>query len=125
MIDEKRIAQIMKSLDCSREEAIEVLQDDEDVDHGVKKDWDLSEAEHKKAMKQANAGTRKSSKSGETRRKPKENPTKEGIISEIHAFLCEKEYENCEITNKTREISFHFGDKDYTVTLIEKRKPKN
>lgn len=125
MLDEKRIEKLMKSLGCSREEAIEVLMDDDDIDHGIKKDFDLSEEEHKKAMKQANTGTRKSSKNGETKRKPKENPTKEGIVSEIFTFLSEKGYENCEITNKTREISFHFGDKDYTVTLIEKRKPKN
>lgn len=124
-MDEKRIAQIMKSLSCSREEAIEVLMDDDDIDHGIHKDFDLSPEEHKKAMKMANVGTKKAPKSGETKRKVKENPTKEGVIAEIHAFLCEKGYENAEITNKTREIAFKIGEKSFTVTLIEKRKPKS
>jgi hypothetical protein len=34
MADEKRIAELMKALDISREEAIEVLQDDDDIEHG-------------------------------------------------------------------------------------------
>lgn len=122
-MNEKRIAQLMKSLSCTREEAIEVLMDDDDVDHGVKKDWDLSEAEHKKAMKAANTGTKKTN-SSEKAKKAKPNPTKEGIISQIHAFCVENIAETTEITNKTREISFHYGENDYTLTLIEKRKKK-
>lgn len=122
-MDEKRIAQLMKSLSCTREEAIEVLMDDDDVDHGVKKDWDLSEAEHKKAMKAANTGTKKTN-SSEKAKKAKPNPTKEAIISQIHSFCVENIAETAEITNKTREISFHYGENDYTLTLIEKRKKK-
>lgn len=122
-MDEKRIAQLMKSLSCTREEAIEVLRDDEDIDHGIKKDFDLSDEEHKKAMKMANVGTKKSTEPA--KRKPKENPTKEGLIAQIHSYMVENVAEGAEITNKTREISFHYGDKDYTLTLIEKRKPKN
>lgn len=123
-MDEKRIAQLMKSLSCTREEAIEVLMDDDDVDHGVKKDWDLSPEEHKKAMKQANAGSKKRTNSSEKVSKSKPNPTKENIIAQIHAFCVENIAETAQITNKTREISFHYGENDYTLTLIEKRKKK-
>ena len=47
MADEKRIAELMKALDISREEAIEVLQDDDDIEHGKPKDFDLSEEKKK------------------------------------------------------------------------------
>lgn len=122
-MDEKRIAELMKSLDCSREEAIQVIMDDDDVDHGIEKDWDLSPEEHKKAMKMANTGT-KNAKSDKKVSKAKPNPTKEGIIATIFPYIVENIADNAQITNKTREISFHYGEKDYTFTLIEKRAKK-
>ncbi len=41
-ITEEAIAKLMKKLDISREEAIEVLRDDEDIEHGKEKSFDLT-----------------------------------------------------------------------------------
>ena len=120
---DSQIERIMKNLRCSRAEAEEILAEDKKIDRGEKVDFDLSAEEHKKAMKSANAGTRKTT--GETKRKPKENPTKEGVITTISQFLSENGYENIEITNKTRQISFKIGEDCYELTLIAKRKPKS
>jgi hypothetical protein len=119
-----QIERIMKNLRCSQAEAEEILAEDRKIDRGEKVDFDLSAEDHKRAMKNANAGTR-TEKGEKTARKPKENPTKEGVIAEIANFLTENGYNSVEITNKTRQIAFKIGDDAYELTLIAKRKPKN
>lgn len=119
-----QIERIMKNLRCSREEAEAILAEDRKIDRGEKVDFDLSAEDHKRAMKNANAGTR-TEKGEKTARKPKENPTKEGVIAEIANFLTENGYSSVEITNKTRQIAFKIGEDAYELTLIAKRKPKS
>ena len=119
-----QIERIMKNLKCSRAEAEEILAEDKKIDRGEKVDFDLSAEEHRKAMKNANAGTR-TAKSEKSARKAPENPTKEGVITAIANFLTENGYNSVEITNKTRQIAFKIGDDAYEITLIAKRKPKN
>ena len=121
---ETQIERIMRNLRCSRAEAEEILAEDKKIDRGEKVDFDLDPTAHKLAMKNANAGTR-TAKSEKTARKPKENPTKEGVIAEIANFLAEKGYNSVEITNKTRQIGFKVGEDAYELTLIAKRKPKS
>ena len=120
---DSQIERIMKNLKCSRSEAEEILADDKAIDRGEHMDFDLSVEEHKRAMKNANTGTREP-KGEKTARKQRENPTKEAIIAEIANFLAEKGYNSVEITNKTRQISFKMGEDAYDLTLIAKRKPK-
>ena len=120
---DSQIERIMKNLKCSRSEAEEILADDKAIDRGEHMDFDLSAEEHKRAMKNANTGTREP-KGEKTARKQRENPTKEAIIAEIAHFLVEKGYNSVEITNKTRQISFKMGEDAYDLTLIAKRKPK-
>jgi hypothetical protein len=120
---EERIATIMKSLKCSREEALEIIADDEAIDHGEEMWFDLDEDAEKVAKTFARTGE-KTAKSERKERKPKENPQKEQIIAEIARFLVENGYESAEITNKTRQIAFKVGEKSFELTLIEKRPPK-
>lgn len=121
---DSKIERIMHSLKCSRAEAEEILAEDKKIDRGEAVDFDLSPEEHKRAMKNANTGTREP-KGEKTTRKQRENPTKEAIIAEIAHFLTEKGYISVEITNKTRQISFKFGEDAYDLTLIAKRKAKS
>lgn len=121
---ETQVDRIMKNLRCSREEAEAVLAEDKKIDRGEKVDFDLTDEQHKQAMKNANAGTR-TSKEGKTARKAPENPTKEGVIAKIAEFLTENGYNSVEITNKTRQIAFKIGEDAYELTLIAKRKPKS
>ena len=114
----------MRILNCSEEEALQVLADDKAIDQGQRMSFDLSAEEEKKAKKYANTGTRKASNTPKVR---KENPTKSGIIAEIATFLMENSDfspENVEITNKERQIAFKIGDNAYELTLVQKRKPK-
>ena len=117
----------MRSLKCSRAEAEEILAEDKKIDRGEAVDFDLSAEEHKRAMKNANTGTREP-KGEKTAKKQRENPEKEQIIQVLATFLRESaifEPNSVEITNKTRQISFKVGENAYDLTLIAKRKAKS
>ena len=66
---DSQIERIMRSLKCSRAEAEEILAEDKKIDRGEAVDFDLSAEEHKRAMKNANTGTREP-KGEKTARKP-------------------------------------------------------
>ena len=126
MAVDKRI-EACRKLGMSEEEIQEMLDEDKRIDRGEVMDWDLSEEEHKKAMKYANSDEKKRQKPAEsnnTRKKRKENPTKEGIISKIFTFLCglsEFSVENVEILNKERKVMFKIGEDWYSFTLTKHR----
>ena len=128
-MDENRISELMKTLDLTRDEAIELIRDDEQVDKmGMKQvDDDLTE-EQKKAIKKAKGGVRAVNAYGKkVTRERKENLTKASLITEIANFLqknSENAIENCEITNKERQIAFKIGENSFELTLVQKRKPK-
>ena len=121
---DSQIERIMRNLKCSKAEAEAILAEDKKIDRGETVDFDLPADEHKRAMKHANTGTR-TEKGEKSARKPKENPTKEGVIAEIANILTEKGYDSVKITNKTRIIAFKIGENDYELTLVAKRKPKS
>ena len=123
---EKQIQALMK-LGLSREEALQTLADDKDIDQGKPKDFDLTAEQLKNAKQYTKVGTRKTS-SIPTKRERKENPTKALIIAELFKFFGENDEisaENLEILNKERQIFFKCGENDYELTLTQKRKPKN
>ena len=126
MAVDKRI-EACRKLGMSEEEIREMLEEDKRIDRGEVMDWDLSEEEHKNAMKYANSdeNTRKKpAESDNTGKKRKENPTKEGIISKIFTFLCglsEFSVENVEILNKERKILFRIDEDWYSFTLTKHR----
>jgi hypothetical protein len=123
---EKQIQALMK-LGLSREEALQTLADDKDIDKGLPKDFDLTKEQLKNVKQYTKTGTRKT-KDTPTKRERKENPTKALIIAEIFKFLTENDEisaENLEILNKERQIFFKCGENDYELTLTQKRKPKN
>lgn len=128
-MNENRISELMRTLDLTRDEAIELIRDDEQVDKmGMKQvDDDLTE-EQKKAIKKAKGGVRAVNAYGrKVTRERKENPIKASLIAEIADFLqknSENAIENCEITNKERQIAFKIGEDSFELTLIQKRKPK-
>lgn len=122
----------MKKLGWTDEEIAEVLQADDDIDHGKRMPFDLSPEQEKEAKKYIKAERKTpivynlDNKDG--KRSRKENPTKAAIIAELAIFLQEKSEnacENVEITNKERMIAFKIGENCYELTLIQKRKPKS
>lgn len=124
---ERQMAAFRK-LGYSEAQIEEMLEDDLAVDRGVKMEWDLSDAEHKKAMKTANADEHKKPAVYKfDKRERKENTPKRTIIAEIYEFLVENAQfspENVEILNKERQISFDYAGEKFEITLTQKRKPK-
>lgn len=124
---EKQIEKMMKALDCSREEAIEVILEDEAVDKMSMKEVssDLT-AEQKKVVKEVSkTGTRKTSTvyKFDTKKKKKDDEKIE-IVKKIYDFVA-KFTKNCTISNENREITFDFGENSYSLVLTKHRKPKN
>ena len=129
MIDEKWIQNAMKTLDISREEAIEMWNDDHDIDAGKAKDFDLDPEKQKVVKEMTKAGGKARAKETKPReRKP--NEEKREIIQKIAYFLgecdnfCENFAETVKITNIEREITFNIGENDYSLVLTLHRKPK-
>ena len=128
MTTEKQIENIMVNLKCTREEAEDVMKWDKVIDQGGRTPYDLDPEAEKMAKKMANVRERKKPTAYDFKqRERKANPTKGGIISELHKFLTEmSEFatESVEITNKERQIAFKIGEDAFELTLVQKRKPK-
>ena len=129
MPDEKWIQSTMKTLDLTREEALEMWCDDHDNDMGKAKEFDL-DPEKQKVVKQM---TKAGGKTRATENKPRErkpNEEKREIIKYLVYSLgeCDKFGENfaesVETVNVEREITFKIGENAYSLTLTLHRKPK-
>lgn len=119
---EKQIQSLMKNLKCTREEAIEVIMEDEEIDGMTMKQInDSMTAEEKAVRKHYTKTTAKVEKTAKTPRKRAENPDKQLIISEI-AKKIEEICGNSTISNKEREVQFVFNEKNYSIQLICHRK---
>ena len=128
MPKENKQFEALISLGLSEEEAKQVLQDDADIDHNIKKDFDLTPEQQKVAKQYTKVGTRKKTAYNFSQRERKANLTKATITSEIFKFLMENteiSAENLEILNKERQIGFKVGENSFELTLTQKRKPKN
>lgn len=124
---EEQILKMMKTLDISREEAIELINEDKEIDRkkDSQVDDDLS-AEQKKAKKKytnVKRGVNAYGKKTERMLKPDEN--KRFIISTIAKALEECGMAiNIEITNPQKLIEFSIESEDFKIDLIRKRKKK-
>ena len=128
---EKRIAKQMDILKISREEAEEIVAEDERIDGLTMKE--LKEemgAEHWDAIKKMSAtGERKTTKKKPTTYKfdtknKKKDDEKEDFIAKLAEYLPNL-VENVQIVNVNREISFKIGENEYSLTLTKHRKPKS
>lgn len=134
---EEWIAKTMKSLEVTREEALEVWMDDHDIDAGKVKPFDLDPTKQK-VVKEMTKATRKPanySLEGAKKRERKPNEEKRALIAAIASYM-EDFHRNdeedlvsqvnlVEIANPEREITFKIGEKCYSLTLTLHRPPKN
>lgn len=121
-VDEKRVASLMKSLGCTREEALEVIREDDEIDGMSMKEVnaDLT-AEQKKAMKDATkTGTKKRA---DAKRERKVDETKKRLLSGFRIFL-EGLGASVKPLETEAEMHFSFEGAEYTVKLIKHRPPK-
>lgn len=122
-------AHLMKTLHISEKEADELLAYDEAVNKGKKTKYDLTKEQEKETRKYRQCDRKPTIYNFDTsKRQRKPNETKGGLVAELHKFLSENSnfaIENCEITNKERQIAFKCGENRYELTLVQKRPPKN
>lgn len=122
---ENQVAKLMRLLDISEEEALQVIADDKAIDKGQK----LFEQtkEQKAVAKQMSAtGTRKTPtvyNFDTTKRERKKDSTKEEFITNLAQYL-ENCVENVEILNPSKLISFKIGEDTFELDLKRKRAPK-
>ena len=134
IMNEKTILDYMKRNKCSREEAIDLIKYDCDVEDGVDTEYDLTD-EQKKVVQDMNRKI-DHKKHGTVKRERKPNELKEALVAALADYLenvseldmpdsgliyCEE----VEITNKNRMIHFSCKDKEFDLQLIEKRAKKS
>ena len=119
---EDRIKAVMLAANCSYEDAGQVIEDDEAIDKGERLDWEPT-IEEEKEMRKATRLKVDRKPSGE--RKPREREA-DTVKREIVAKVAEAmgQYENVEITNIEREVTFVIDGAEYSLTLTKHRKSK-
>lgn len=125
-MDEKRIVELMKTLDLTRDEAIELIQEDEKVDkmQSMKDvESDLT-AEQKQAIKKAKGGAKAVDAFGKKRVvERKADNDKRELVKLLHETLCN--YDNIasmEVTNQERQLDFKFNNRRFRIILSAPRK---
>ena len=118
---EERILQIMKTLDLTREEALELLADDNKIDHDEKMPFDLTKEQEKNAKKMRSTGQRAVDAYGKVRtRQRKEDFDKRFLIEVIRKALSDSKCE-VEVTNIEREIILQCNDRKFKIVLSAPR----
>ena len=108
---EEKIKNLMKNLQISRAEALQIIADDEQIDKGADL-FPLTE-EQKKAAKQAkNVDTKKVTK---RKREKKINVEKQRILLELQEGL--SGVKNLQVVNDEREFTFETKGIKYKVVL--------
>lgn len=117
-----RVETIMKNLGVTKEEALEILQDDVDIDRGEEKEYDLPPEKVKIGQKMANVKSHnRTGVYNWNKRERKVNEEKLSLIEQLNEFLTEKGFKNIQILNKEREILFQNEKNQYfSVTLTQK-----
>ena len=109
---EEKIQKLMKSLNISREEALELMEEDRRIDKGEKL-FEL-DPELEAGAKKARQAERKKT---EVKREKKPKPEKAEICSAMMDGLRDLGVEEFSITNAEREFIFHHNGTKYKVTL--------
>ena len=124
-IPDADIERSMKSLELTKEEAIQMWLEDE----GYLENEEQEALEKKAKENRITATIHQASATGRVEKKTqkercrKENPTKEMVIREIAALL-PNFAENVEVLNVGKLIPFSIGEEKYEIDLKQKRKPK-
>ena len=118
---EDKILLMMKNLDITREEAIELIEEDKKIDRmtSMKEiDNDLTD-EQKEVVKKARRGSSGSKHKTTTKREKKKDDLKASIIADIISVL---NADDVNIINAEREIEFSKNDRKFKIVLSVPRK---
>lgn len=123
-IPDADIERSMKSLELTKEEAIQMwLEDEGYLENEEQEELERKAKENRITATIHQATTKDPRKKIQKERVRKENPTKEMVIREIAALL-PKFAEDVEVLNVGKLISFRIGEEKYEIDLKQKRKPK-
>lgn len=124
MTDNEIIERNMKLLDISREEAIQMLEDDKRIDKGEKL-FTLTPEQEKTSKKARQADRKKKTtvyKFDTSKRKKPENKGKQAIIIALTESVEKLGAENLDVTNNEREFFFELNGTKYKIVLSMPRK---
>ena len=123
---EAQIARIMKSLELTRDEALEMLAEDDAIDKGADP-HPLTAEQEEVAKKMRKADRKPTVYNWQKKRERKPNELKREIVDDLFGFMCENWLEiaqSGDIVNAERQIDFTLNGKSFSLTLTEHRKPK-
>jgi hypothetical protein len=124
---EKQIEKLMKTLDITRDEAIELINEDKEIDRKSfsQIDDDLTEEQKQAKKKYTNVKRGVNAYGKKTERVIKPDENKRMIINTIAKALEESGFAlNVNITNPQKYISFSIESEDFEIDLKRKRKKK-
>lgn len=119
---EALIQKHMKTLKCTRDEAIDIIACDDEIDGGNKELFALTDEQKKLVRKITKADKKPDTTKKPTKRERKVNENKKILIEKIAEALADTE--NLSVKTET-EISFTYNGKAYSVKLTEHREKKS
>ena len=125
-IPDKDIENFQKTLDISKEEAIEMWLDDNDYTVNKTVEELTEKAKKNRISATIHQAKAENSKKERKPREKKENPLKKQIIDAIYAGLCENLEENAiiDIKNDEKYIDLCINGLDFTINLVQHRPKK-
>jgi hypothetical protein len=112
---EEKIKVLMESLKITREEAIQVIEDDKRIDKGEKL-FELPDELKAGAKKARSTGTRKTT--GTTKKEKKVNNEKKNLIEVMRSAVESEEMtESIVVNNDEREFIFVYNGTKYKVVM--------
>lgn len=119
---EQQIQKLMKNLEISREEALDIIESDKAINKD-KKLFELT-TEQKKASKQARitTSTRVDAYGKKTTKEKKKNNDKIFLIDSLTKALAESGCQVGEVTNPEREFEFTYKGIKYKIVMSVPRK---
>lgn len=120
---EKRILATMKYCQCSYEEALSMIQEDEAIDRGERLDWEPTVEEEREMRKnnKVTADRKPRATGGKRERQP--DLVKREVIDIIFNAIKDK-YDNVTVSNIEKVIDFAIGDDTFSIDLKKHRKKK-
>lgn len=118
---EERVVKYMRAFKCSREDAEQMVRDDDIIDKGGKCDWEVElTPEQKKNVRAAMRADRPVTAEKKTRVRA-ENPDKRELMETLKNAIADSA-DDIVITNVEREMEFMYNGVKYKVTLSAPRK---
>lgn len=118
---EKLIQKHMKTLDITREEAEQLIADDEAIDKGAKL-FELDKEAEKASKKARAVGTKTTTPSTKKPREKKADNDKQMLMNTLQSALeTLGSVDRIEVTNAEREMIFYCNDRKFKVVLSAPR----